>query len=383
MSLSLFFFGLSFATVSFTSLRFAGPIGFSEVFLVVSFVTMLIKENRRLILFDSNLATLFWAPFFILMTAGYLLTVIKGIHELGKSSHDYFAFLFCFVSSIVFYNLVNRHGVINVVKWLAKVGLISCFCLLVIVPVITGAAGKLFLFRYSGFSHNPNQLALFSLICLFFSVFLYETQSKDERRKWPCIIAASMSLLCGILSQSDALSLALVVSLVLIGGAVTIRYAVLPCSPFKKLSALFFLLMLLIGGVNLSDVILETLMSMRDDGGQGSVRLTLWKHGVEAMFTSPIWGVGPGAWSGLSHALEGHEAHNTVIDFANSYGLIGLFMYFTIIVLSLKAMYKANMMLSLMLFLSLQFFSLFHYVLRLPFMWAVLFLPLLIFKKTK
>src|SRR3990172_1570597 len=61
-----------------------------------------------------------------------------------------------------------------------------------------------------------------------------------------------------------------------------------------------------------------------ESGAQGSVRISLWRNAIEALWRSRMLGLGPGAHAGLLGPFERMEAHNAFIDWAAASGLFGL-----------------------------------------------------------
>lgn len=106
--------------------------------------------------------------------------------------------------------------------------------------------------------------------------------------------------------------------------------------------------------------------------GQGDTRIRLWTNGIEAWSDAFFLGNGPGHFSGYSSPYDGYEAHNFYIDFAASYGAVGLllFAFFVCSVLS-RVLKSRNAYAFALMFLNL-FLSAFHFYGRQPIFWIIL-----------
>jgi O-antigen ligase len=99
----------------------------------------------------------------------------------------------------------------------------------------------------------------------------------------------------------------------------------------KQLLLSSLLLIILFLGYVVYEQVYAVLSNTYNYGSQGSDRLTLWKNGIAALSHSPLFGLGPGAHSGYTRPFLDTEAHNTFIDWAASYGIIGLICYLTLL----------------------------------------------------
>lgn len=53
-------------------------------------------------------------------------------------------------------------------------------------------------------------------------------------------------------------------------------------------------------------------------------RLAIWKNTLAAWTLSPVIGLGPGAYSGLTGPLQGMEAHNLMLQMLVNAGVLGI-----------------------------------------------------------
>ena len=129
----------------------------------------------------------------------------------------------------------------------------------------------------------------------------------------------------------------------------------------------------LVIGLVLIDPIVGEIQEIANTRDQNKVRLELWANGIEAGLQRPVFGLGPGAWSGFDGPRGLEEAHNSPIDYFTNAGLIGaaLLLYgmcalFFRTLLSKQAVLLAGIT-------AVTIFALFHNVLRQPIMWLVMY----------
>jgi len=118
------------------------------------------------------------------------------------------------------------------------------------------------------------------------------------------------------------------------------------------------------------------LSEIYEEGGQGSERIDRWEFGVSVLESAPIVGFGPGSFSGRNGPYEGHEAHNTPIDWAASTGFVGLGLLIALVVVAVVRAARRRSYTDLIVLAGLTVFSQFHYVLRQPLCWFLIFMAL-------
>lgn len=224
--------------------------------------------------------------------------------------------------------------------------------------------------RLTGLSVNPNQLALFSLCSTIVALMLL---TKSRMPIWFTAGAAGSSIIVGLLTLSDAFSLALVPILVCIAYLGVHRFT---RSFGATVVAGVFLAALCVSAVayvqpdayeRATSLIEVTLSS----GNQDSVRELLWKNGIAAWAERPIIGNGAGAWSGVSAPFQATEAHNSFIDWLTMVGIVGSVPLAIAFASILKLNFRRHIV-SYLCLLSLSVFVLFHFVFRLPPVWLAL-----------
>ena len=105
---------------------------------------------------------------------------------------------------------------------------------------------------------------------------------------------------------------------------------------------------------------------------QGDIRITLWKHGLDAWFNSIFFGNGPGHFSGIERPFQNMESHNLLVDWLSAYGLVGgitLILYF---IWLFKYSFRQQTWVVSAMYIALLVQSTFHFYGRQPFFWMLL-----------
>jgi O-antigen ligase len=118
--------------------------------------------------------------------------------------------------------------------------------------------------------------------------------------------------------------------------------------------------------------ITTTSTEVYNQGNQGSDRITLWQHGIAAISSSPVFGLGPGAHSGDKAPFLDFESHNTFIDWGGSTGMVGLAAYLSLLGWIAGRAWRNGFVVLVGAVISLATFSSFHYVLRHVIFWFYL-----------
>jgi O-antigen ligase len=142
-----------------------------------------------------------------------------------------------------------------------------------------------------------------------------------------------------------------------------LRYLVVPIAT---------MMLLAVFGVQICHRVEDKMIAIYDVGSQGSMRIALWRHGIEAMIESPLIGLGPGFYSGVAAPFAGAEAHNSLIDWSASVGLVGLTAYLLLAGWLFAGLWRSGDAALVAAFVSLFTISLFHYTFRHPVFWFVL-----------
>ena len=328
-----------------------------------------------------SLLCTFWASAFALLSIGAVHGMLVGHIELSAALHDAFAFVFCAGVAIQMARSFNaRDAVLRAARYLPVVAAALLALLLVLALVVRQIGPVKFWYggiRFSGWAENPNQLALLLVALPFLALQVRADSSSNRTRAFYASIAGVIAVI-GIVTLSDALIVSWLLGAALVGSGAWF-HAVFGRSARRSTILVYGILcpiMLLailipfVGG--LEGAALDALSGIYSEGGQGSVRLTIWGNGVEAILQSPFYGLGPGPHSGLHSPNEGFEAHNTLVDWSASAGLLGLLAYIALLVVVAVAAVRGRKPFLLVSIVALCCFSLFHYVLRQPLFWGYL-----------
>ncbi len=360
-----------------TQLRVGGtPFGPGEALLVgwigVS-VALLCWDARLSHTAAANGVLLFWACAVPTLVAGTLWGYGVGVSPAPGFEHDLAAFAFVALLFLLFVLQPRLEERVRMTAPLAA-GFTVIPLFFVLVSGVSGPVHPWFGPRFTGWAVNPNQLALGVVVLPFYGLHMVE---RSDRRLPRVFFAAIVlgSLVLGAASLSDALFAAWAVGLGLAGAYFGARVVARPTSSFLEAALRRLALPLAtLGALGVAWHLLianlvGTAMSVYSAGGQGSARLLLWSGALDAMMSSPLFGLGPGAHAGYGVPFQGSEAHNTLMDWGASTGLLGLAIYLGYLgwlarrALQAGAFYLAAGVITLFVFGS------FHYVLRHPTFW--------------
>lgn len=240
-----------------------------------------------------------------------------------------------------------------------------------------GSVNALYGFRFAGWATNPNQTALAASVIPFIAWEHGRRASGIVARVgWHLLTLGAIGI--GVATLSDALMLGW-------GAAVAVGLSMwwwkasftTTSRRRSKLLAVFGVpLLVAAGGVVLGPRLLEvaeqTAESSYDDGGQGSDRVARWAHGVEAAGRAPVFGLGPGSYSGPFGPFQGEEAHNSPIDWMDATGMVGLMALLALwgwVAHRVSVSHRTGAGIALC---ALLVFAMFHFVLRQPVFWFFL-----------
>ena len=363
------------------------PLGPGELLLVtwMMFVTFLLLRGMP---FSSGrvfrIMLFYWLASVALLGFGAMIALLTSRTYHSAALHDGLAFLFAATfSCLISLNLGNSDDgyYTQLARFTFFIMTFCCTLLLVMAMAAPGLGPISFWwgYRFSGWAKNPNQMALFMLGMPFLGGYLLQR----SRRFWyraVYVLAIGCCIWVGWATASDSLRVAWAVTLGGIGllawyravfrargGAMYLSHLVVPIVA----AALAFAF-----GDDLVMQVRQTSQAMYEEGDQGSIRVTLWLNGIEAITHSPLVGFGPGSYSGLNGPFEGDEAHNTFIDWGMSTGVVGVLLHLGLLVLIGWRALRSNSFASLGLVASLVVFAMFAYTLRQPIYWLLLVLAL-------
>jgi len=381
--------GLGLGCSTATQFRGPGGIGPAELLLGVWAVLAAVALLRGRRFYLTTAATnfvVFWAIALAAMSAGWIVGMATGVSA-NDSVRDFFAFLLSFT---VFGLLLTRKQAGEEARRAALVySLVTVLGLAFLLLASFLNGGKLgpfdvwyFGLRFQGWATNPNQIALAVLPIPYLAFYLAAGHGALARIFLMLIASGAVAL--GIITQSDALTVAWVLSLLL---ALTIGWLWRVTRPIygfwssvslKVLVPASVLLIVLVTVPLFAHKVAEKTAERFSSAGQSEGRLERWRNGMISATTSPAIGLGPGPFSGPRNAFGHEEAHNTVVDWTASTGVIGFAGLLLLLATATIATLRRRSATLLGMLLALVFFMAFHYVMRQPAFWFIFLLPQLL-----
>jgi hypothetical protein len=315
-----YFLGLGLGLGYMTSLRLTGPVGFGELFVLVSMILLFARVGHLLFRFsygfDGFIKFYLIISVALILPCSTLVTMYLTSHDAGQPQY-----IISFLMGVVLAFLVvtalikDRFCPYTVVRTYALSFFSSFFISLVFFPRYFG------LDRFVGFASDPNQL-MFYVASLSLLLVLYE--------KTLFFLSLPILIFIGFLTGSDSYYLQLVIAFVFsflfwvffrsknnfIYRSVT----------FLMLSFCFILFLCFLYG----DLIFNFLVNLWRLADNGGHRISLMLNGFKASTFSPFIGNGAGAFSGVNDAFEGDEAHNTFLDYSSQFGFVFAFFIYIV-----------------------------------------------------
>lgn len=339
-NLEIIWIAVGIALTTATQLRFTSAVGLGEVMLVAWSILvglrLLINRNNSINTL-TRVIFLFWIASLTAMSLGFLIAESNGIASLETDLyHDTVAFIFSSIFCITF--SISLQSIKQIKKLLViffSLVVVSQVIILVFSPFLSFLKPWYGEIRFSGWSRDPNQLALLFSTIPFFSIHFLRLNSNKYQNVWYIFLIVT-SLAFGIATASDSLrawwSISILVLIFLMMYRNFSKHLTINISGYRafisnQLILLILLFIALVVGYISYEKVNAVVTDVYNYGSQGNIRLSLWINGIAAMFYSPVFGLGPGPHSGETGALLNWEAHNTFIDWAASTGIIGLTSY--------------------------------------------------------
>lgn len=379
--------GLGFSTA--TQFRGPGGIGPAEALLgtwCVLAAVGLARGRRFRMTAPAMTFAVFWAIALASISAGWLVGMATHVSA-NESVRDFLAFL---LSATVFGLLLTREGAGEEALRAAYVySLVTVLGLglLLLASFLNG--GKLgpfdvwyFGLRFQGWATNPNQTALAVLPIPFLAFYLGRGRTRVQRIFLALIALGAVAL--GIITQSDALTVAWILSLVVALPMAWLWRVTRPIRGFwasvslKVLIPVMALLVVVVTVPMFAHKVAAKTAERFNAAGQSEGRIERWRNGMISATTSPVVGLGPGPFSGPRNSFGHEEAHNTVVDWTASTGVVGFAGLLLLLATAVIATIRRRSATLLGMLLALIFFMAFHYVMRQPAFWLVLLLPQLL-----
>ena len=373
-----------------TQLRVAGlPAGPSELILAtwILFVAFLLLRGVKI----SGtrvfaLVGVYWLGALILLGLGALVAVQTRQADIGATIRDGLAFVYIgtltsFLALRLFEDNYKYHWRFAQLTFLFHVLAAGLLLGLATLTFQLGPVDFWFGYRFRGWSENPNQMAL-TMAAMPFLGWLLLRRSPSGPGKAACALGIALCIAAGLATYSDALRVAWAASLGVIGALLFYRVTLRGQSRWLYLSHVVIPVLAVVVALAYGDELVGRLSRVAEgvyaEGDQGEKRLTAWSNGVEAMVASPLFGFGPGAFSGYGGPFEGEEAHNSFIDWGMSTGFTGVLLYLAFLGWVAWRALRSREATLVGMWTSVVVFSVFGYMLRQPGFWTVLVLVLVL-----
>jgi hypothetical protein len=235
--------------------------------------------------------------------------------------------------------------------------------------------------RFNGWADNPNQMALAMAAMPFLGWWLMRKAS-GPFGKGACLVGMALCVAAGLATKSDGMRVAWIASLGAIAALLFFQVTMRGRSRWLHVSHLIIPALVVVVGIffgkDLVTYAIGVAESIYAEGAQGETRFTLWRHGLQAIGESPLFGFGPGSYSGQGGPFEGREAHNTFIDWGMSTGAVGIAIYLGLLAWIGSRAIRSGETMPVAMLISVVMVSVFGYVLRQPDFWMVLVLILIL-----
>jgi O-antigen ligase len=366
-----------------TQLRIPGtPVGPGEGLLLgwIMVVTVpLLLQGKARVTSLGRPVLLFWTLAYALLLVGWAVALGLGLAA-DSAFHDLPAFLF--VGTAMMLLVLRPHAEEEIRRAGLLVVLFTVIPLTILLGVwFTNLSIGLLLSgsgRYAGWATNANQVAMVVSPAPFVALHAFRRARSGWARAGYLLLVAG-ALAVGMATLSDGLVVGwgvsgLVFGLVAWWSAARRRRLPLAKAAFVYVLVPLTAVMLVVGGAYPAWLSLQRKFDTmyHSQNNQGSMRFNLWAHGVQAIGHSPAVGLGPGGHSGILGPFDDEEAHNTVIDWGMSTGVLGILLYLTLLAWVIRQPLRARSASMLAVVVVLGTFSMFHYVLRHPLFWFYL-----------
>lgn len=370
-----------FLSVS-TGLRFKNlAFGIGEV-IVLAFTIYNVAKIRFRFFRLNSLISIFWLFFLSATTIGFF----TGVNTAADSLRSAISFIYVFVFSLMLSEWFADWENSKFERFLSIFLRLSFFVLLFgFFVFLFGSQALVELVglqiyqgvRFSAWSVNPNQIALF--LVPFPILFLREANSK--RSFWG-IPGFSVLLLISLFVRSDALVGVFLVSVVVL----PILYLFLKKQYRLKVfigSLVMFLLIFSSFKFVINNNFIDKSNFIRASDSAIGVgfgvdkslsRLKLWENAFSEWKKSPWFGNGPGTFSYIESSGAKMEAHNTFLDILTQAGVVGGGGYLAMLLYSFILCFRSKSPASCGILIVLFLFSSVHYTLRHPIFTFYIFL---------
>lgn len=366
-----------FASVA-TALRFANlPFGVGEIAVALLFLWSL--RYKQALQYLTHPIMLFWIGFIAIAGLAAWVSPLKG----GSSVHTAVAYVYAASCSLVALACIGQASQPDLNRFIKALIIVPiallAFPFFCFITHACGLAEKLGIVTYttprlSGWSINPNQLAMFLLpLPIWFMAINREANWRGASLLGNFLLLWVIFLF-GISVRSDALLISWCVGLLTLTLIAYFWQKPFNWKMFAALVAAFFLAFgtfkfmadgpgrEYLSGTAKSDSVL----GVGFDKNKAGVRETLRNNATVAWLESPVIGNGPGAYSYLDDPQVKQEAHNLALDILTQTGLVGALLFGALYLWLIIRAYQARDPYSLVILIVLMIFSGAHFMLRQP-----------------
>jgi len=304
--------GLGLGLGYLTSLRFMGPVGVPEILTLLALIGLIKNNPYALIEYKSKKEYFFKLYFiwttFIVMPVTTAVVYFLAKHIMVSAPQYILSFMIGILLTFYLANAIQKSIIsMRVVTFVFLMSFIlSNLVAIYFFGIEVGADdGE----RYTGGAKNPNQLIFYAATLSLLLVVYFKKIS---------FIAIPVIAYIVLKAKSDSYNLMLFVVVVsyvffgiFFGNKINFKIKII-------LSFIFAFALFIFALSNFGQDILDIWLSA--DEGEG--RIFLMINALKALFYSPFFGFGVGAFSGLINPFEGAEAHNTFLDLSVQFGLI-------------------------------------------------------------
>ncbi|OLS38443.1 O-antigen ligase [Bacillus sp. MRMR6] len=305
-------------------------------------VAQIVDQKTIVVSIKNHIFSIFWIAYLAIITFGYAINTFLRI-ALQSVTFDYRAYIvilfLCFTFELLFkrssfihlYSLLRfiyiwGLAVIGILYFLYLQGMRSLFGF-----YLTYAGSDIF----SPFANDYHQFAYFVAPLPFVGLYIMNKEKSFSLR----ILALAgiiLSVKIGLSTTSSTLVSAWAISAMLF---IILKAGEWLKKQNKSLSMVTALvcLMIIILFFNYERVI-GFVQDFFDGDTNGQNRILIWSSAIQAWLHSPIFGLGPGSYSG-THVFGGYEAHNTLLQILTQGGIIGGIAYLLLILRMARTTY--------------------------------------------
>ncbi|CEG28651.1 O-antigen ligase family protein [Bacillus sp. B-jedd] len=309
----------------FTSLRF-GAFGLGELVLLFFCLSQLVGQKTILVSFHHHFFSLFWVAFLGFMTFGYAVNTFLGIApQYVKFDYQaYIVILFLCFTFETFFKKSDFASLYSLVRFLYFGGLFVIGTLFFL--YLQGRTVLLgFSLTYGGaeifspFANDYHQFAYFIAPFPFIGLYIM-TIEKQLTVKILALAGIVLSISIGMSTTSSTLVAAWAIATLIFCMVTAVKSVHKLHRSYGLIIALFSILILVL--LFNYEMIITFINDFFHGDTNGENRLVIWGNAIKAWLYSPVFGLGPGSYSG-DDIFAGYEAHNTFLQILTQGGIAG------------------------------------------------------------